>query len=147
MALSMRCWVPKEKFVRGIIARMYDGDGEGDGMGVVFHRVHESADAGVNFQYTLTFVAGEMGFDSIAFLASDPFGLGESTSCGGIAAFEPVAVGIAGVGAGFYFSVAFYVCRYVELDLDKFEVVDPTKAGIEIDHLNAVFEVWRTSAR
>ncbi len=144
VALGMGCWVSEEKFIGGVVAGMDYGDGEGDGMRVIPDRVHEAANAGVDFQDTLTFVSGEMGFDCVALLAGYPFGLGESAGDCGVAAFKPVAVGIAGVGASFYFGIAFDVRRHVELDLDELEVVDPTETGIVIDHLDVVFEVWRT---
>ena len=91
----------------------------------------------------MAFVAGEVGFYGIAFLAADPFCLGEGASFGGVAAFEDVSVYIAGVRAGFDFGDAFDVWRGSELDVDKFKILDSEEACVVVDYLKVVFEIWR----
>lgn len=109
VALSMRRRMTQEELVGWVVAAMDDGNGEGEGVWVIFDGVHEAAFTGVDFESPGAAVAGEVGFYCVVFLAISPFCLREGTGGDGIPTFEHVAVGVAGVGAGFDFGEAFDV--------------------------------------
>ena len=141
--MALRVWgrVTEQEFVRRIRARVGDGKRKSERVRVIFDRVHEPSGAGVDLKGSLAFVTGEEGFDSVAFLTVDPFCLGERGGGGGIAAFEEVAVGVAGVGTSDDFGMAFDFGGHGELDVDKFEVFDVDKAGVVVEELDVVLEV------
>jgi len=117
MALGVWGGVAEEELVGRVVTAVDDGDGEGEGVRVVFDGVHEAALAGVDFQGPGAAVAREVGFHYVALFTVDPLGLGESTGGDCVPTFEDIAVGIAGVGAGFNFGEAFDVWWDGELDV------------------------------
>ena len=146
VALGVGRGMAEEEFVGRIGARVGDWKGERERVRVVFDRMHKASGTCVDFEGALVFIPGQVRFDGVAFLAVDPFCLGERTCGCTVAAFEEVAVSVAGVGAGDHFRVAFDFRRHGELNVDEFEVFDADEAGVVVDELDAVFEVRWTCA-
>lgn len=95
VALGVGGGVAGQKIVRRVLPDVRDGQGEREGVRVVFDAVHEAALAGVDFQHGLPVVSRGHGFDGEAFAACCPFGLREGGFADGFAGFEEVAVGVA----------------------------------------------------
>lgn len=147
MALGVWGWVAEQELIRGIRARVGDGQRKSEWVRVVFDRVHEASGTSVDLESSLAFVTGEEGFDGVSFLAVDPFCLGEGGGGGGVATFEEVAVGVTVVGAGDDFGVAFDFGGNSELDVDEFEVFDIDEAGVVVEELDVILEVRGAGAR
>ena len=146
MPLGVGRWMAQQKLIRRVRTRVRDWKRESERVRVILNRVHETSRAGVDFEDALAFVAGQQCLDGISFLATNPFRLGEGARGGGIATFEEIAVGVAGVGAGDDFGVAFDFGSDGELDVDELQVFNADEAGVIVDELDIVFEIGRAGA-
>jgi hypothetical protein len=133
-----------------VVALVVEREGEGEGVDDVLGGVHEAFLAGVDVEDALAFVAGEEGFDKVAFLEDlglvggvVPGGLGEGALSGdGVGVFVDVAVCVGEVGFGFDFGDDFDVGGDVDGDVGEFEGVEADEGCVIVMDLEALLEVW-----
>lgn len=135
-----------DEFVGWVFARVDDWQGKSQGMGDVLDAVHQPTLAGIDFQDTGSFVAGEESLDRVPLHAAMPVCLGESSLLYYIARLKKVAVHISGVSPDLNLGGDFDIRRHIKLNVDHLEIFDADKGGVVVHHLQIVLEERRASA-